>query len=75
MLPPSHLSRACVAGIWTQCLSPEAGGKAQLQVWGAVACQELFVRGSFEALCLGVMSGTKQSEKKKIVYFSSSASR
>lgn len=64
MLPASNLSRTSVAGIQTQCPSPEAGGKAQLQVWGAVTCQELFVRESFKALCLGE-SRIEQSGKKK----------
>lgn len=67
MLPALNLSRTSVAGIPIQCLSPEAGGKAQLQVWGAVTCQDLFVRESFKALCLGE-SGIEQSEKKKKLF-------
>lgn len=54
-----------MAGIWTQCLSPEAGGKAQLHVWGAITCQELFVRESFKAVSSAAMSGIQQNEKKK----------
>ena len=62
MLPPSYLSRTSRARVWTQCLSPEAGGKAQLQVWGALTCQENFVGDTFEALSLGGMSGIEQRE-------------
>lgn len=63
MLSPSYLSRTSVTGIWTHSLSPEGGGKDQLQVWGAFTCQVLFFRESFKALCLGVMSEIEQSEK------------
>ena len=62
MLPPLYLSRTSRARVWTQCLSPEAGGKAQLQVWGALTCQENFVGDTFEALSLGGMSGIEQRE-------------
>lgn len=58
-----------MAGIWTQCLSPEAGGKTQLHVWGADTCQELFVRESFKAVCSAAMSGIEQNEKKEINCF------
>lgn len=62
MLPPSYLSRTSGARIWTQRLSPEVEGKAQLQVWGALMCWENFIRDTFEALCLGGMSGIEQRE-------------
>lgn len=62
MLPPSYLSRTSGARFWTQCLSPKAGGKVQLRVWGALTCQQSFVRDTSEAPCLGRMSGVEQRE-------------
>lgn len=54
------MSRTSEARICTWHLSSGAGGESQLQVWGALTCQENFIRDTFEALCFGGTSGVKR---------------
>lgn len=62
VLPPLYLSRTSGTRIWTHHLSPEAGSKAELQVWGALTHHENLTRDTFKAVCLGGMSGMEQRQ-------------